>query len=108
MGTVKGAELKMAEKRNEINNKELKENLANNAVNMLKEGEDYGELTGTTVDFGYLFEIEDHGLEALFKMTTDRMTCYFAAQKDSLIRIDTNEETFAGITKKFLEIHDVN
>lgn len=68
--------------RNEINNKELTEMLANTALEILVQGEDYKELAGTTVKFGYLFDIDNHGIEALFKVITDKTTAYFAVQTE--------------------------
>ena len=59
--------------RNEINNKVLKERLANAALQMLTEGEDYDQLAYTVCEFGYLFDIDGHGLEALFKIKTDKI-----------------------------------
>ena len=44
-----------AKESNEINNKELKENIANVAIGLLEEGSDYNELAYTKVEFGYLF-----------------------------------------------------
>ena len=61
-----------AKESNEVNNKELKENIANTALSLLEEGSDYVDLEYTTVQFGYLFDIEDHGLEALLKVVTDK------------------------------------
>ena len=69
-----------AKESNEINNKELKENIANTALSLLEEGNDYVDLAYTTVQFGYLFDIENHGLEALLKVVTDKTTAYFAVQ----------------------------
>ena len=73
---------------NEIENKALKENLA-----------------GTTCRFGYLFQIDGHGLEALFQLVTDKGTAYFAAQGDQLLRLSINETLFEGLTATFLELH---
>lgn len=95
---------KSAEK-NEIDNKELKENLATAALGLLKQGEDYSELSFTKCEFGYLFVIEEHGLEALFKITTDKGEFYFAAQRDSIIRLNFNEELFQTTTDTFLSLH---
>lgn len=95
---------KNAEK-NEIDNKTLKENLANVALQMLVEGTDYGQLTHTVCEFGYLFTIDGHGLEALFKITTDKGTYYFAAQKSSIMRLAINEELFQSTTATFLKMH---
>ena len=92
-------------KRNEINNKELKESVANAALSALKQDEDYNSLSSMAVEFGYLFDIDKHGIEALFKITTDKGTFYFAAQKASVTRLDFNEELFKNVTRKFLEMH---
>lgn len=91
--------------KNEIGNKELKETLANTALGMLKQGEDYEQLAYTECEFGYLFVIEGHGLEALFKITTDQGVFYFAAQKNSLSRLTLNEELFQSTTDTFLDLH---
>ena len=90
---------------NEIENRELKVNLADTAMGMLEQGVDYQELAGIQCQFGYLFSIEDHGLEALFKITTDTTTAYFAAQKQSLMRLNFNEELFCSTTETFLILH---
>ncbi len=91
--------------KNEINNRELKEALASAALKLLTQGKDYEELAGLQCQFGYLFQIEDHGLEALFKVTTDKGVIYFAAQKTSLMRLNFTEELFRGTTETFLEMH---
>lgn len=90
---------------NEINNRELKTNLANTALQMLVAGEDYDQLANTACEFGYIFQIEGHGLEALFKITTDKRICYFAAQKGSLMRLNFNDALFASTTEQFLNLH---
>ncbi len=91
--------------KNEISNKELKENLANAALTTLKPDEDYQDLAYTTCEFGYLFVIEGHGLEALFKIITDKGTFYFAAQGNEILRLQFNEELFKTTTDKFLDLH---
>ena len=90
---------------NEIENRELKVNLADTAMGFREQGEDYQVLAGIQCQFGYLFSIEDHGLEALFKITTDTTTAYFAAQKQSLMRLNFNEELFCSTTETFLSLH---
>ena len=52
-----------------------------------------------------MFQIEDHGLVALFKLTTDKGTAYFAAQKTSLMRLNFTEELFRSTTETFLSMH---
>lgn len=90
---------------NEMENKELKEGLANAALQMLAEGTDYETLDGTRCQFGYLFLIDGHGLEALFKVETDLGTAYFAAQGEQLLRLSINEALFKDLTSVFLELH---
>lgn len=90
---------------NEIANSELKINLADTALGLLVEGEDFVELANTKCEFGYLFDIEGHGIEALFKLETDKTTAYFAAQGDKLMRLNFNEELFRSTTEGFLDMH---
>lgn len=94
--------------RNEINNHDLKVNLANTTLELLVQGEDYEELANTQVTFGYLFDIDDHGLEALYKIITDKTTAYFAAQGDKLMRLNFNEELFQTTVDGFLSMHGGN
>ena len=94
-----------AKESNEISNKELKENIANTALSLLEEGSDYIDLAYTTVQFGYLFDIEDHGLEALFKVVTDKTTAYFAVQGTSMMRLNFSKELFETTVAGFLDLH---
>lgn len=91
------------ERINEINNKELKENIANTALGLLVEGVDYKELAYTKVEFGYLFDIEEHGIEALFKVITDTTIAYYAVQVDRLMRLNLTEELFKAYVEGFLD-----
>ena len=96
---------KKSTEKNEINNKVLKENLANAAIRMLKQGKDYIQLAYTQCEFGYLYIMDNHGLESLFKITTDKETFYFAAQGNSLKRLALNEQLFKDTTETFLSLH---
>ncbi len=96
----------MATEINEIKNRELKEALANAALGGMEQGTDYDEPSSIKVEFGYLFQIEDHGLEALFRITTDLDVSYFAAQGESLKRLNLTPELFDAYVESFLEIHD--
>ena len=82
---------------NEIKNKELKESLANLALSILTQGEDYQDLVYTTVEFGYLYDVENRGPEALFKVTTDKTTVYFAAH--------FTEEAFKDTVERMRAFH---
>ncbi|WP_343102178.1 hypothetical protein, partial [Romboutsia sp. MSSM.1001216sp_RTP31141st1_G3_RTP31141_220114] len=81
------------------------ESLANIALQILEKGKDYNNLENTICQFGYLFVIEGHGIEALFKIVTDVETFYFAAQADSILQLNINEEFFEETTDIFLSLH---
>ena len=107
MGNLFGGKNKNKEpaEKNMIGDQQLTANLADTAIGMLAQGQDDEDLAGTKCEFGYLFQIEDHGLEALFKLTTDKGTAYFAAQKTSLMRLNFTEELFRSTTETFLSMH---
>lgn len=71
----------------------------------MSEGEDYAELVGTMVQFGYLFDIDNHGIEALLKIETDMTTAYFAVQGEKIMRLNFTEELFQNTTETFLNLH---
>lgn len=91
--------------RNEIGNKELKEHIANAALGILQKGIDFESLEYTKVEFGYLFDIEEHGIEALFKVITDKTVAYFAVQGEKLLRLEFSEELFRSTVDIFLHLH---
>ncbi len=94
---------KKPKEKNEIENKVLKEKIANTALAGLCEGEDYESLAYTKVEFGYLFDIENHGIEALFKIITDKNTFYFAVQGPKLLRLSLTEELFSAYVDGFYD-----
>lgn len=104
----KNKEPQQPKERNAIGAPNLKMQLADTALGLLVQGEDYGELANTRCTFGYLFDIEGHGLEALFKLETDKTTAYFAAQGDKLMRLNFNEELFSQTSETFLAMHGGN
>jgi len=90
---------------NEIMNKELKERIADTALSILQEGIDFEDLAYTKVEFGYLFDIDGHGIESLFKIITDKTTAYFAVQGTSMLRLNFSEELFQSTVDGFLDLH---
>ena len=92
--------------KNEIDNRKLKEGLGASALSVLEEGVDYDSLESTTIEFGYLFTFDKHGIEALFKIITDKETFYFACQQSAIIMLDFNEDLFRNTTEQFLELHN--
>ncbi len=90
---------------NENGNRGLKENIADTSLGLLEMGVDYEKLEYTKVEFGYLFRIEGHGIEALFKVITDKTTAYFAVQGENLMRLNFSEELFASTVEGFMSLH---
>lgn len=90
---------------NEMNNKALKEQIANAALQLLQKNVDYQELAYTKVEFGYLFRVENHGIETLFKVITDKTTAYFALQGENLMRLEFNEELYRTTIDGVLDSH---
>lgn len=101
----KKKQMKKTKERNEIANKELKERIANAALSILHKGIDYENLLYTKVEFGYLFDIEGHGIEALLKIITDKKTEYFAVQGSKMLVLNFSEELFQTTVEGFLELH---
>lgn len=89
---------------NEINNNQLKESIANIALSQLCQGEDYDSLENTKVEFGYLYDIQNHGIESLFKVITDKNTLYFAVQGEELLRLELDEALFAAYVDSFNDL----
>ncbi|MBQ4202870.1 MAG: hypothetical protein II655_04125 [Thermoguttaceae bacterium] len=89
---------------NEIKNKELKERLADAALSLLAQGKDFEELNHTKVEFGYLFNVENHGLESLFKVTTDKTTAYFQAKGEKLTRLELPEGLYQATVEQVLAL----
>ncbi len=91
---------------NEKNNFALKEALAEEAIEkFLVMGRDYKSLLELRAEFGYIFIIEDHGYEALFKIISPRETFYFLAQGDRIAALDFDEKLFKSTTDAFLSFH---
>ena len=91
---------------NKINDKELKEMIGNNVINLLNEGIDYNELLYTKIEFGYLYEFENHGLESLFKVITDKRIIYFAIQGTKILRLELNEELYNAYVDGFMKLYN--
>lgn len=75
------------------------------ALGILQQDIDFEELAYTKVEFGYLFDIEGHGIEALFKIVTDRTIAYFAVQGTKMLKLDFSEELFQSTVDGFLKLH---
>lgn len=101
----KKKQAKKPKESNEIANKELKEHIADTALGMLQKNTDFENLAYTKVEFGYLFDIEEHGIEASFKVITDKTTAYFAVQGTKMLRLNMSEGLFQTTVYGFLDLH---
>ena len=91
--------------KNMISDRDLTAKLADHGLAQLEKGTDYDDLANTKVEFGYLFLIEGHGLEGLYKIITDKTTAYFAVQGEKLMKLKFNEELYKSTVEGFLDIH---
>lgn len=92
--------------RNEISNMELRNRLKNMALGLLVQGDDYSDLADRTrCEFGYLYDIRDHGIEALFKLVTGETTAYFLVQGGEPSWVNYDETLFKSTTESFLYMH---
>lgn len=97
---------KKPRKSDEINNFALKESLAQEAIDrLLVKGRDYSERSELKAEYGYIFLIEDHGFEALFKVESSVRTFYFAVQGEKIMALDFDEELFRTTSETFLSLH---
>lgn len=90
---------------NAIADTALQEKISALAVQMLQPEKEYEDKAHISVEFGYLFDIEGHGIEALFKLITDRTIAYFAVQGTKLRRLALSEALFRSTVEGFMDLH---
>lgn len=92
---------------NQIANTELKEKLADSALAVLINAQKitHENLAGIKAEFGYLLMIEDHGLEALFKIIQNDDVYYFAVQQDKLMMVNIIESQYEATVAHMLSQH---
>ena len=92
---------------NQINNMELQEQLVNSALSVLVDMQKItpDDFADVEVEFGYLFMIEGHGLEALFKIEKNDDVYYFAAQQAELMLVDINEGQYDATVDRMVSQH---
>lgn len=49
--------------------------------------------------------LENHGIEALFKIIKDDKIFYFAFQQNTLKFLDISEQQFESVTQHMLDLH---
>ena len=90
--------------KNVLDNKELKEMIGNSALTLLTQGNDYDSLVGLIVQFSYIFQTPD-GIEAMFKITTDKKVLKFGVNKSKVMLIDLPDEAFEEIAAMTIKMH---
>lgn len=92
---------------NQIGNKELKDKILDNALAFLVNAKEIGtgDFKGIQAKFGYLLMLENHGVEALFKIIKDEKVFYFAVQQQTLRLLDISEQQFESVTQHMLDLH---
>lgn len=92
---------------NQIDNRELKQNLADSALALLINQKQITmeDMAGIKAEFGYLMKIENHGLEGLFRIIKDSDVYYFAAQQGKLMLVAISEEQYLSTISYMLKQH---
>ena len=94
---------------NEINNREIKQTLANCAIKILLSQNiiTNDELISAQFSYGYVFTKDDGVLEALYKVIINKEKMYyFAAQKNKIMLISINEETYDQTINYMVKKHE--
>jgi hypothetical protein len=90
--------------KNKLDDKELKEMIGNSALGLLTQGNDYDSLSGLIVQFSYIFQTPE-GIEAMFKITTDKKVLKFGVNRSKIMLIDLPDETFEEIAAMTIDRH---
>jgi len=91
---------------NLINNQEMKDQLANNAINILMQNRIISDFNNIECEYGYLYNIEGHGFEGLFKIKKLDKIYYFVVQGNNMQMVNLNEEQFEAYKMSFIEMHN--
>lgn len=90
---------------NLINNKEEKDRFANMAINLLITNNIISDYNGISCEYGYLYLIEGHGYEGLFKIKKMDKIYYFAVQGTNIEMVNLDENGFSFHAETFLNMH---
>ena len=90
---------------NLINNNQETEKFANQALNILMTNNFITDYNNISCEYGYLYKIEGHGYEGLFKIKKETNTFYFAVQGEELKMVKLDEQHFEAYKQSFLEMH---
>ena len=93
------------QEQNLINNNQEKEKFANMAINLLVSNNIISDYNGIGCEYGYLYLIEGHGYEGLFKIKKMDKIYYFAIQGTSIEMVNLDENGFSFHAETFLNMH---
>lgn len=93
--------------KNLINNRILKENIADTTVKLLQQNNliTTEELKTMKIEFGYLFSLESGEIEAIYKIALKENTLYFAVQKGKIMNIEINENIYENTIENMRTYH---
>ena len=93
------------QEQNLINNNQEKEKFANMAINLLVSNNIISDYNGIGCEYGYLYLIEGHGYEGLFKIKKMDKIYYFKVQGTSIEMVNLDENLFELHKQSFLDMH---
>lgn len=88
-----------------INNNEEKEKFASWALNILMTNKLIEDYNNIECEYGYLYNIPNHGYEGLFKIKKLDKIYYFSVQGEELKMINLDEDHFIAYRDSFIEMH---
>ena len=94
---------------NQINNRNIKENLINYAINILLTNNivSNDDIVNLSFSVAYAFTKVDGAIEALFKAELKNgVTYYFAAQNNKVMLVEISEEQYIQTTNYMIENHE--
>ncbi len=97
---------KQESNKNQIENKELKEKIADTVLTLLiNEGEiNQDSMLGITIEFGYLLLLNNE-IEALLKVAANNNVYYFAVQKRKMLFLTIDERQFQETVQYMINYH---
>ena len=75
------------------------------AINLLVSNNIISDYNGIGCEYGYLYLIEGHGYEGLFKIKKMDKIYYFAIQGTSIEMVNLDENLFELHKQSFLDMH---
>ena len=93
---------------NQMQNKELKLKIGDHAIRLLLTKKMITEenIKDIKLSYGYILTLNDGNIEALFKITLNNETYYFAFQKLALRLLNINEALYKMLVLNMKNLHE--